>query len=87
VTDLRLLCRFSTGRLASLWWRGVVGLQVDLVAEHMVLDYGHGQPVAVSGAQVAPVSVAAVASIYGVQALVGHSALAPLRTRAQHYRA
>jgi hypothetical protein len=80
VTDSRLLCRFTTGRLASLWWNGIVGLHVDLAAEHIVLDYGDGQPVGLSGAQVAPVSVAAVASIYGVQALVGHPTLAPLRT-------
>ncbi|MHB1475311.1 MAG: hypothetical protein ACYCV4_17150 [Dermatophilaceae bacterium] len=80
VTDRRLLCRFTTGRLASLWWRGIVGLHVDLAAEHVVLDYGDGQPVGLSGAQAAPVSVAVIASIYGAQALVGHSALAPLRT-------
>ena len=86
VTDLRLLCRFSTGRLASLWWSGVIGLHVDLAAEHIVLDYGDGQPVGLSGAQVAPVSVAAIASIYGTQALVGHPALARLRGEVQLQR-
>ena len=79
VTDKRLLCRFATGRLSSLWWSGVVGLNVDLAAEHIVLDYGDGQPVGLSGTHVAPASVAAIASIYGVWALVGHPALAPLR--------
>ena len=49
VTDQRLLCRFATGRLSSLWWSGVVGLNVDLAAEHIVLDYGDGQPVGLSG--------------------------------------
>ena len=83
VTDQRLLCRFATGRLSSLWWSGVVGLNVDLAAEHIVLDYLDGQPVGLSGVQVAPVSVAAVASVYGVQALVGHPALAWLRTRTE----
>ena len=82
VTDVRLLCRFAAGRLVSLWWRGVVGLHVDLAAEYTIVDYGDGQPVSLSGAQVAQVSVAAIASIYGVQALVGHPALARLRTRA-----
>lgn len=81
VTDLRLLCRFVSGRLTSLWWSGVVGLNVDLAAEHIVLDFGDGQPVCLSGAQVAQVSVMAVASTYGAQAMVGHPALAPLRTR------
>ena len=80
VSDMRLLCRFATGRLSSLWWSGVVGLNVDLAAEHIVLDYGDGQPVGLSGEQVGPVSVAAIASIYGAKALVTHSALAPLRT-------
>jgi len=82
VTDLRLLCRFATGQLSSLWWRGVVGLHVDLAAEHVVLDYGDGQPVGLAGQRSAPIAVAAIASVYGAQALVGHPALAPLRTRA-----
>jgi len=79
VTDLRLLCRFATWRLSSLWWNGIVGLNVDLAAEHIVLDYGDGQPVYLSGTHVAQISVAAIASIYGARALVGHPALAPLR--------
>jgi len=80
VTDQRLLCRFATGHLSSLWWSGIVGLGVDLAAEHIVLDYGDGQPVSISGAHVAQVSVAAIASVYGAKALVGHPALVPLRT-------
>ncbi len=79
VTNLRLLFRFPTGRLISLWWNGVVGRHVDLAAEHIVLDYGDGQPVGLSGAQAAPAAVAGVAMIYGPQALVGHPALAPLQ--------
>lgn len=79
VTDGRLLFRFATGHLASLWWNGIVGLNVDLAAEHIVLDFGDGQPVNLSGSSVALVAVAAIASIYGTQALVGHPALAPLR--------
>ena len=82
VTDLRLLCRFASGNLSSLWWSGVVGLNVDLAAEHIVLDYGDGQPVRLAGQRSAPIAVAAIASVYGAQALVGHPALAPLRTRA-----
>jgi hypothetical protein len=79
VTDLRLLCRFASGGLTSQWWNGVVGLNVDLAAEHIVLDYGDGQPVNVSGVQVAPISVVAIAAVYGTHALVGHPALASLR--------
>jgi hypothetical protein len=78
VTDLRLLCRFPTGRV-SMWWSGVVGIDVDLAQEHIVLDYGDGQPVSLSGPWVAPVAVAGVAAIYSARALVSHPALAPLR--------
>jgi hypothetical protein len=81
VSDVRLLCRFSTGRRASLWWSGVVGLHVDLAAEHVVLDFGDGQPVDLSGAQVAPISVAVISSVYGAHALVVHPALDSLRTK------
>jgi hypothetical protein len=80
VTDGRLLCRFATGHLASLWWTGIVGLNVDLTAEHIVLDFGDSQPVSISGAHVAVVAVAAIASIYGAQAMLAHPALVSLRT-------
>lgn len=49
VTDGRLLCRFASGHLASLWWGGIVGLSVDLAAEHIVLDFGDGQLVNLAG--------------------------------------
>ena len=81
VTDLRLLLRFATGRLASLWWRGAVGLHVDLAAEHLVLDYGDGQPINLSGAPVLSVAVVGIASVYGGEAMLTHPALALLRTR------
>ena len=79
VTDLRLLCSFASGRLTSLWWNGIVGLHVDLAAEHVVLDYGDGQPVGLSGVQVAPVAVAGVALTYGLEGLLTHPAMVPLR--------
>ena len=86
VTDLRLICRFASGRLTSLWWSGVVGLSVDLSAEHIVLDFGDNQPVSLSGAQVAPVSVATIASIYGAQAMLTHPALSSLRGGEDRHR-
>jgi len=79
VTDLRLLCRMASGRLTSLWWKGVVGLHIDLSSETMVLDFGDGQPVGLFGAQVVPISVAAIASVYGTEGLVAHPALASIR--------
>jgi hypothetical protein len=79
VTDMRLFCRFATGRVALLWWSGVVAIDVDLTKEHIILDYGDGQPVSLSGPRVAAAAVAAIAAIYGAPALVDHSALAWLR--------
>jgi hypothetical protein len=79
VTDLRLLCRFTAGRLVSLWWRGVVGLHVDLAAEYTIVDYGDGQPVSLSGYSVAPVAVVGIVSAYGTGAMLTHPALAMLR--------
>jgi len=81
VTDLRLLCRFESRPLTSLWWSGIVGLNVDLAAEHIVLDFGDAQPVCLSGPLVAPVAVAGIASVYGTDAILTHHALALLRTR------
>jgi hypothetical protein len=79
VSNQRLLCRLSDGRWTSLWWNGVVRLQVDLAAEHVILDYGDGEPIAFSGTSAAVVGVAAIASVHGVEALIRHPALAPLR--------
>ena len=81
VTDQRLLCRFTTGRLYSLWWSGVVGMHIDLATEHIVLDYGDGQPINLSGAPVLSVAVVGIASVYGGEAMLTHPALALLRTR------
>ena len=86
VTDLRLLCRFATWRLSSLWWNGIVGIHIDLVAEQMVLDFGDGQPVSLSGSTVAPVAVVGIASVYGKDAMLTHRALAPLRPTANIIR-
>jgi hypothetical protein len=81
ITDARLLCRFANGHLSSLWWNGIVGLNVDLAAERIVLDFGDGQPVNLSGPRVVVFAVAAIASIYGAQAMVTHPALTVLRTK------
>jgi hypothetical protein len=82
VTDQRLLCRFATGRLSSLWWCGVVGLNVDIATERIVLDFGDGQQVCLSGHPVASVAVAGIAAVYGMEAVLTHPALSPLRRRA-----
>jgi hypothetical protein len=80
VSDMRLLCRFASGSLVSLWWSGLVGLRVDLAAEHIVLDFGDGQLVNLSGPLVAPVAVVGIASVYGMEAMLTHPGLARIRT-------
>jgi len=84
VTDMRLLCRFATGPLFSLWWNGIVGLEVDLAAEHIILDFGDGKPVNLSGPLVAPVAVVGIASVYGTEAMLTHPGLARIRTHEHH---
>lgn len=79
VSDMRLLCRFATGGISLLWWNGVVAIDVDLTMEQVVIDYGDGQPVSLSGPWVVLAAVAGVAAIYGIQALVDHPALTLLR--------
>jgi hypothetical protein len=80
VTDLRLLCRFGSGSLVSLWWSGLVGLRVDLAAEHIIFDFGDGQLVNLSGPLVAPVAVVGIASVYGTEGMLTHPGLARIRT-------
>lgn len=79
VSDQRLLCRLPDGRWTSLWWNGVVGLQVDLAAEHVTLDYGDGEPIGLSGIRAPIIGVAAIAFVHGIEALIRHPALNPLR--------
>jgi len=79
VTDQRLLVRLGTGELASLWWGSLVGFEADLVADHVVLDFGDGFPRLLSGPSAAVMAVAGVAALYGPEALTTHPALAPIR--------
>ena len=79
VTDRRVLARLPAGDLASLWWGAVVGLDIDLDRGQVILDGGDGAPRALTGPHVAPVAVAAVWALYGVQALLTHRGLGPLR--------
>jgi len=79
VTDQRLLVRLGSGELASLWWGSLVGFEADLSADHVVLDFGDGQPRLLSGPSAAVMAVAGVAALYGPEALATHPALSPLR--------
>jgi hypothetical protein len=79
ISNHRLLIRLSGGDLVSLWWGSLVGFEVNLGEDFVILDFGDGRPRALSGSGVALVAVAGVARLYGVEALTTHPALEPLR--------
>lgn len=87
ITDRRLLVRLDTGELVSLWWGSLVGFEADLDSGHVVLDFGDGRPRLLSGPAVALVAVAGVSRLYGPEALLAHSSLAPLRHLQDHVAA
>lgn len=80
VTDQRVVVRLATSGLRSFWWGSLVGLNIDLSAGHVVLDFGDGRPRALSGEAAPVVAVAAVAAAYGIEALATHEAIVPLRS-------
>lgn len=80
ITDQRLICRLPTWQLATLPWRGLVGLHIDLPHAQVVLDYGDGAPVTATGGAVPLVAVAAVAFTCGPSRLLVHPDLRPLRS-------
>ncbi|WP_162529260.1 hypothetical protein, partial [Segeticoccus rhizosphaerae] len=79
VTDQRLLCRFHSGCLASLPWRHLTGLHINLAAAQITLDYADGTPIALTGVFAPVIAVAAVACTYGPAALLTHPGLESLR--------
>lgn len=79
VTDQRLLLRRASGELVSFWWSTVVGLEVDLAQQRMVLDFGDGHPCGLSGPRVAVPAVMAIARVYGAEGLIRHPSLESLR--------
>jgi hypothetical protein len=81
VTDQRLLCKCDDGRLLSLFWAEVSGLQIVLEQQRLALNYGDHAPIAFIGIQTAVLAVAAVAGVYGAPSLLTHPALSPLRYR------
>jgi hypothetical protein len=80
VTDQRAVVRWPDGSLFSLWWNSVQGFEADLHRETLILDYGDGQPRCLAGPTVPVIAVAGIAAIYGVDAMLRHPAIAPLRT-------
>lgn len=79
ITDQRLLCCFDDGRLLSLSWSEVAGLQIVLDQQRLLLGGANQSPTTFSGTGTAAIAVAAVAMLYGPSALLSHPALSPLR--------
>jgi hypothetical protein len=79
ITDQRLIVRLPRGATFSLWWRGIVALDVDVDAGRVVLDYSDNEPRALGGPAVSDIAVAAVAGVYGVAGMLRHPGLDCLR--------
>jgi hypothetical protein len=81
VTDQRAFMRWPDGSLISLWWRGVQGFEANLHVDTLILDFGDGKPRRLSGPTVPVIAVAAIAAIYGIDAILRHPAIALLRAQ------
>jgi hypothetical protein len=87
LTDRRAFMRWPDGSLFSLWWSGVQGFEANLHNESLILDYGDGKPRCLSGPTAPVIVVAGIAGIYGVDAMLRHPAIAPLRVQVTPWRA
>lgn len=81
VTDRRLASRQPDGTLSQVNWADVAGCRVDLVDELVIFNSVTGWQGALAGPAAAVIAVAAIAGVYGVQALAEHPGLAALRTQ------
>jgi hypothetical protein len=86
ITDSRLIARLPHGAVISYWWNSVLALDVNLEVGHVVLDFGDSEPRAIGGLAVATIGVMAVGAIFGLDGLIHHSALAPLRPTEEAHR-
>jgi hypothetical protein len=80
ITSARLVGRNGDGGLLSIWWSGVVAVQIDLDAETVNIETTTGWRACIAGPGVAPIAVAAVAGCHGAPALLTHPGLSRLRT-------
>jgi hypothetical protein len=81
VTSARLYGRARNGETFSIWWACLESLEVDLVADRVVLG-ADGWKAQLTGPRVAPFAVVAVAACQGPAALSTHPGLARLALRA-----
>lgn len=80
ITSQRIAGRYrASGELISVWWSGLVGVDIDLKRDRLILNGVDGWIGQLTGPEVAPIAVAAVAMCHEPQALGVHRALVGLR--------
>lgn len=57
-------CQPPDGELLSIWWSGLAGIQMDVDADTVHFDGANGWRAEITGPDVAPIGVAAVAECY-----------------------
>lgn len=84
LTDQRIACRDQHGELFSIYWTGLPGCQVDIPAERITFDYHDGRAGAFTGTAAPVLAVAAVAHLFGIEALLEHPSIRVLHMPERH---
>lgn len=80
ITSHRIVGRLpSSSELISVWWSGLVGVDVDLNGDRLTLNGMNGWTGKLTGPEISPIAVAAVAMCHEPEALAAHPGLAQLR--------
>jgi hypothetical protein len=80
VTSQRVVGRLpARSEIFSVWWSGLVGVDIDLKRDRIVLNAVNGWTGMLGGPGLAPIAVAAVAMCHGLEALRVHPALEKVR--------
>lgn len=76
ITSQRIVGRLpASNEMFSVWWSGLAGVDIDLESDRIVFNAVNGWTGMVTGPAVTPIAVAAVATCYGLEALLIHPAL------------
>jgi len=79
VTDQRILIHHLDGRWLSFWFSGAVGIYPALNEDTLILEFDDTSPLRVQGPASLIASVSAIWTAHGVQGLLRHPALEPIR--------
>ncbi|SDM48766.1 hypothetical protein [Actinomyces ruminicola] len=80
VTDHRILIHHLDGRWLSFWFSGAVGVYPALNEDTLILEFNDTSPLRLQGPASLIASVGAIWTAHGVQGLLQHPALDPLRS-------